>query len=85
MTSNGVQLCPDEIFEGEPSISNIDNDDFLNDTLTGAGTAHRCNWMFLQHLQQHLQRRSIGVQEYQVQDEDAHIKNAKTACVTGTD
>ncbi len=64
--------CPDEIFEGEPSISIIDNDDFLNDTLTGAGTAHRCNWMFLPHLE-HL---SIGVQEYQenIEDEDARIK-----------
>ncbi len=44
-------VCPDEIAEGEPSISIIDNDDFLNDTLTGEGTAHRCNWMFLQHLE----------------------------------
>ncbi len=53
-----------------------DNDDFLNDTLTGAGIAHRCNWMFLQHLE----HRSIGVQEYQanIEDEDARIKNAKT-------
>ena len=35
---------------GEPSISIIDNDDFSNDTLTGGGTAHRCNWMSLQRL-----------------------------------
>ena len=55
-------VCPDEIAEGEPSISIIDNDDFLNDTLTGGGTSHRCNWMFLQRLE----RRSTGVQEYEV-------------------
>ncbi|KAK1904194.1 Serine/threonine-protein kinase ATG1 [Dissostichus eleginoides] len=41
-------VCPAEIAEGEPSISIIDNDDFRNDTLTGGGTSHRCNWMFLQ-------------------------------------
>ena len=46
-------VCPDEIAEGELSISIIDNDDFLNDTLTGGGTAHRCNWMFLQRLERH--------------------------------
>lgn len=28
-------VCPDDIAEGEPSISIIDNDDFQNDTLTG--------------------------------------------------
>ncbi len=44
-------VCPDEIAEGQSSISIIDNDDFLNDTLTGGGTAHRCNWMFLQRLE----------------------------------
>ena len=43
-------VCPDEIAEGEPSISIIDNDDFRNDTLTGGGTAHRTNCMFLQRL-----------------------------------
>lgn len=68
-------VCPDEITEGEPSISIIDNDDFLNDTLTGGGTAHRCNWMFLQCLE-----RRNGVQECRanIQDEHAHIKYAKT-------
>ena len=40
-------VCPDEIAEKVPSISIIDNDDFRNDTLTGGGTAHRTNWMFL--------------------------------------
>jgi len=43
-------VCSDEINEGEPSISIIDNDDFSNDTLTGGGIAHNCNWMFLQRL-----------------------------------
>ena len=65
-------VCPDEIAEGQPSISIIDNDDFLNDTLTGGGTAHRCNWMFLQHLE----RQSMGVRE-----NEANIHD----CVTGTD
>ena len=41
-----LKVCPDEIMEKIPSISIIDNDDFLNDTLTGGDTAHRCNWMF---------------------------------------
>ena len=40
-------VCYDEINEGEPSISIIDNDDFSNHILTGGGTAHRCNWMIL--------------------------------------
>ena len=44
-------VCPDAIAEGQPSISIIDNDDFLSDTLTGGGTSHCCNWMFLQHLE----------------------------------
>jgi len=43
-------VCSDEINEGEPSISITGNHDFSNDTLTGGGTAHHCNWMFLQHL-----------------------------------
>ena len=56
---NRCSLCPDEIAEMEPSISIIDNDDFRNNTLTGGGTAHRCNWMFLQCLE----RRRTGVQD----------------------
>ena len=47
MTLNSV-LCANEISEGEPSISIVDNDDFSNDTLTSEGTAHHCNWMYLQ-------------------------------------
>ena len=34
-----LKVCPDEITEEIPSISIIDNDDFLNDTLTGGGSA----------------------------------------------
>ena len=49
-------VCPDEIAEGEPSISIIDNDDNLNDTLIGGGIAHHCSCMFLQRLE----RRSTG-------------------------
>ncbi|KAK7086504.1 hypothetical protein SK128_012262 [Halocaridina rubra] len=49
-------VCPDDFAEGVPSISIIDNDDFRNDTLTGEGTAHRCNWMFLQHLEHLVQK-----------------------------
>ena len=66
-------VCPDEIAEGEPSISIIDNDDFLNDTLTGGGTAHRCNWTFVQRLE-------CLVREYEAntQDEHARIKDART-------
>ena len=63
-------ICPSAIAEGEPSISIIDNDDFSNDTLTGEGTAHRCNWMFLQRLE--LENEVI------IQDEPAQNKGAKT-------
>ena len=41
-------ICLNEIADGKTSISIIDNDDFQNDNLTGGGTAHRTNWMFLQ-------------------------------------
>ena len=34
-----LKVCPDEITEEIPSRSIIDNDDFLNDTLTGGGSA----------------------------------------------
>jgi len=66
-------VCPDEIAEGEPSINIIDNDDFLSDTLTGGGTAHCCNWMFLQRLE-----RLVHEYEINIQDEHACIKDAKT-------
>ncbi len=65
-------VCPDEVAEGEPSISIIDNDDFRNDTLTGGGTAHRCNWMFLQRLE-----RLVQENERSIHSEHVRIKDAK--------
>ena len=56
-------ICPDEITEGEPSISIIDNDDFTNDTLTGGGTAHRCNWMFLQRIERLVLENEANIQD----------------------
>ncbi len=57
-------MCPDAIAEGQPSISIIDNDDFLSDTLTGGGTSHRCrNWMFLQRLEQQVLEYEGNIQE----------------------
>ena len=55
---NRSSVCPDEIAGKVPSISIIDDDDFRNDTLTGGGTAHRTNWMFLQRIE----HQSIEVQ-----------------------
>jgi len=72
-----TSICPDKITEGEPSISIIDNDDFTNNTLTGGGTAHHCNWMFLQCVE-----RLVPEYEANIQDEQARIKDTKT--VTGT-
>ena len=66
-------VCPDAIAEGQPSISIIDNDDFLSDTLTGGGTSHRCNWMFLQHLEQQVLEYEANVQELH-----SRIKDVKT-------
>ncbi len=56
-------VCPDAIAEGQSSISIIDNDDFLSDTLTGGGTSHRCNWMFLHRLEQQVLEYEGNVQE----------------------
>ena len=66
-------VCPDAIAEGQPSISIIDNDDFLSDTLIGGGTSHRCNWMFLQRLEQHVLEYEANVQELH-----SRIKDVKT-------
>ena len=76
-------VCPNEITEGEPSISITNNDDFLNDTLTGGGTAHRCNWMFLQHLE----HQSTGVRNYKANllDEHVTIKDPKIVSQTLTE
>ena len=40
--------CPLEIADGKPGVLIVDNDDFQNDTLTGGGTSHRTNCMFIQ-------------------------------------
>ncbi len=48
-------VCPDAIAEGQY--------DFLSDTLTGGGTSHRCNWMFLQRLEQQVLEYEGNVQE----------------------
>ena len=64
-------VCPDAIAEGHPCISIIDNDDFLCDTLTGGGTSHRCNWMFLQRLDQQLLECRSNVWELRSCSKDA--------------
>ena len=63
-------VCPDAIAEGQPSISIIDNDEFHSDTLTGGGTSHRCNWMFLQCLEQQLLEYNANVQELHSRTKD---------------
>ena len=68
-------VCSDEINEGEPSIIIIDKDDFSNDTLTGGGTAHHCNWMFLQCLK-HCNSRSQEI-EASLYDVPMRIQDAK--------
>ncbi|KAL8575003.1 hypothetical protein ACOMHN_064534 [Nucella lapillus] len=66
-------VCPVEVADGEPSISIIDNDHFRNDTLTGGGTAHSTNWMFLQR-----EERLVQAHEADIGEEHARIKDAKT-------
>ena len=41
-------VWPEELRYGYPGVAIIDNDDFREDTLTGGGTSHRTNMMFLQ-------------------------------------
>lgn len=41
-------LCPEKLAENIPGIGILDNDDFCEDTLTGADTSHRTNVMFVQ-------------------------------------
>ena len=40
--------CPDTLADGFPGTGILDNDDFQDDTLTGADTSHRTNVMFVQ-------------------------------------
>ena len=42
-------ICPPELGIGKPGIQIVDNDDIWNDNLTGAGTSHRTNMMYIQH------------------------------------
>jgi len=67
-------VCSDKINEGEPSVSIIDNDDFSNDTLTGGGTAHRCNWMIpqcLKHCNSQLQEIEASLDDVPMRIQDA--------------
>ena len=40
-----ASICPSEMGNGKSGIQIVDNNDFRNDTLTGAGTSHRTNIM----------------------------------------
>ena len=42
------ETCPLELADGFPGTGVLDNDDFKDDTLTGADTSHRTNVMFVQ-------------------------------------
>ncbi|KAG0723754.1 hypothetical protein GWK47_042017 [Chionoecetes opilio] len=42
------RACPDELAMGQPGTTVMDNDDFKDDTLPGANTSHRTNFMFVQ-------------------------------------
>ena len=75
-----TSVCPDEIAEGVPSISIIDNDDFLNDPLTREGTAHRCNWMFLQRLERLVQKEDASTE-----DERQRINDTKNVSLALTE
>ena len=44
-----ASICPPEQGIGKPGIQIVDNDDFRNGTLTGAGTSYRTNIMYIQH------------------------------------
>ena len=44
-----ASICPPEPGTGKPGIQIVDNNDFRNYTLTGAGTSHRTNIMYIQH------------------------------------
>ena len=44
-----VSICLPELGIGKPGIQLVDNDDSRNDALTGAGTSHLSNIMYIQH------------------------------------
>ena len=54
------QICPYEIAVGRPAIAIVDNDDFKNDTLTGAGQAHRTNVMYVQPTTLEVKQSNMG-------------------------
>ena len=41
-------ICPPQLLNGFLGTATIDNDDFREDILTGGGTSHRTNMMFVQ-------------------------------------
>ena len=50
MYKSNKDKCPTEIAYDTPGVAVMDNDDFRDDTLTGADTSHRTNVMFVQQL-----------------------------------
>jgi hypothetical protein len=46
ITANNI--CPAELTQNIPSAAIMDNDEFADDTFTGANTSHRTNVMFVQ-------------------------------------
>ena len=44
-----ASICPPELGNDNPGIQIVDNDDFRNDILTGGGTSHLTNVMYIQH------------------------------------
>ena len=50
MYKSNKDKCPPEIAYDTPGVAVMDNDDFRDDTLTGADTSHRTNVMFVQQL-----------------------------------
>lgn len=72
-------VCPDEIAEGTPRIS-ITDYDFSNDPLTGGGTAHRCNWVFLQRLE-----RLVQNEDASAEDEHECINDTKNGSLALTE
>ena len=58
--SEKTPVCSEELRYWYPGVAIIDNDDFREDTLTGGGTSHRTNMMFLQSSNLDMPRDSTG-------------------------
>ena len=56
-------ICPAELGNGVPGVQIVDNDDFRNDTLTGSGTSHRTNVMYVQHTALNTPLGSINIKD----------------------